>query len=115
MGTQLRHCAALSELPGSPGWLLLATGGTDARVTLYVRAPAAAAAATLGANAGAQPPQQQQQLPQQQGFQLACQLAGHENWVRSLAFAAVAGGSAGAPPALLLASASQDRCGANSL
>lgn len=78
--------------------LLLATGGTDTRVHLHVRPPRGS-------------------------FQPALQLAGHENWLRSLAFRHVwapagggggEGGRAGAARGrqVLLASASQDRCAA---
>jgi hypothetical protein len=45
-------------------------------------------------------------------FEPACSLAGHENWVRSLAFChatAGSGGAGAAPSQLLLASACQDR------
>lgn len=103
VGTKIQHCVALTDLPGAPGWLALAAGGTDSVVRLYTRAPPAVDPRT--ASAGPDPPQQEQQ-PQ---FQLACQLTGHENWVRGLAFAAARAQQPGGAPALLLASASQDR------
>jgi elongator complex protein 2 len=79
---------------------LLATGGTDRRVHLYVRPPGRGAL-----------------------FAPAASLEGHEAWVRGLAFCHVSGpdspaaeeGPGGAPAGegreLLLASVSQDRCG----
>ena len=60
------------HVPG--GRLVLALGGVDATISLLVRPPAGA-------------------------FSAACQLRGHQDWVRSLAFAHVApedGQSAGA-------------------
>ena len=64
----------------------MATGGTDSIIRLFVRAPGGE-------------------------FQLACQLKGHENWVKGLAFARVLEASRGGEvgESLLLASASQDR------
>lgn len=77
--------------PSSLARLVLATGGTDTRVHLYVRPPRGL-------------------------FQPAIKLTGHENWVRSLAFVhvwapadAAARTAAEGPRQLLLASASQDR------
>jgi hypothetical protein len=80
--------APASQLPDlpptpSPCSLLLASGGTDSAVTLYCRA------------AG------------RPDFELVTRLAGHENWVRGLAFTRVR--EAGGGVSLLLASASQDR------
>jgi WD40 repeat protein len=63
--------------------VLLASGGTDSAIRLYCRA------------AG------------RPGFELVTRLAGHENWVRGLAFTRVR--EAGGGVSLLLASASQDR------
>lgn len=74
--------------------LLLATAGTDATVHLHVQSPGGM-------------------------FTPAASLAGHENWIRSLAFCHASGssssdtasdGSSVAPGYVLLASASQDRC-----
>jgi hypothetical protein len=64
----------------------MATGGTDSNVRLFVRPPGG-------------------------DFQLACQLKGHENWVKDLAFARVLEPrkEGGMVESLLLASASQDR------
>eukprot|EP00798_Chlamydomonas_sp_ICE-L_P028012 gene28012-31109_t len=75
----------------SGGGMLLATGGTDSTVYLYVRPPGGE-------------------------FSLSCKLTGHENWVRSISFCHVAnttdsGAYAGQSTELLLASASQDRYG----
>jgi WD40 repeat protein len=92
VGRHIQHCCALAPLPGDPQYIVLATGGTDSLIRLWLRAP------------GGQ-------------FQLSCQLTGHENWVRGLAFAAVAEegvgpgeqGDGAAGVSLLLASASQDR------
>ncbi|PNH02867.1 hypothetical protein TSOC_011120, partial [Tetrabaena socialis] len=102
-----RHQRAMEAAPASlascpiadiPLLTLLATGGTDRRVALYLRPPGGGGR-----------------------FSLACALEGHENWVRGVAFchvraeeAAAAGGAAGgaeAAPQLLLASVSQDRYG----
>ncbi|KAL6746553.1 WD40-repeat-containing domain protein, partial [Haematococcus lacustris] len=66
-GGHIQHALALTHLPGQPDWLLLATGGTDARVHLFIRPPPGPAG-----GAGA--------------FQPSAVLAGHENWIRSLAF-----------------------------
>ncbi|KAG1654228.1 hypothetical protein FOA52_004504, partial [Chlamydomonas sp. UWO 241] len=93
-GTHIQQAVALTHIPGDPTTLLLATGGTDKAVHLYVRAPG-----------------------RDSHFELACSLAGHENWVRSLAFCHAtivnSGGrgadSAAASSQLLLASACQDR------
>ena len=98
-GSHIQQAVALTHLPMEPSWLILATGGTDKLVRLYLRAPG----------------------PDTQ-FVEVCRLPGHDNWVRSLAFchARVGGGSAAssadrreaAPEVeLLLASASQDRYG----
>lgn len=96
MGTQTQLCVDVIELPGAPGWVAMATGGADNAVRLHVRPPGGE-------------------------FQLQCKMAGHENWVRSVAFVRVreegAGGGAvgaaaegaGGEEVLLLASASQDR------
>jgi elongator complex protein 2 len=71
--------AALAAPPGAPAAALLALGAADGRVHLLVRPPGAGAR-----------------------FTLACELGGHADWVRALAFT-----PRGAD--LLLASASQDR------
>lgn len=80
VGHQLQDCTAVAALPGTPGWLLLAAGGVDGAVRLYTCPPGG-------------------------HFQLACKLAGHQDWVRGLAFtqldgeawcAAAAGPTAGA-------------------
>jgi hypothetical protein len=107
VGSQIQHCVALAELPEDPGWLVMATGGTECSIRLFVRGPTAAAAGDAsGADAGSQ--QQQQQR-----FVLQCQLKGHENWVRAVQFARVAEAAPGLPGgqrvSLLLASAAQDR------
>ena len=86
LGTHIQQAVALTHLPSDPSWLLLATGGTDKQVHLYVRPPGAGSA-----------------------FAPACRLAGHENWVRGLDFCHTRGAGGGFE--LLLASASQDRYG----
>ncbi|KAL4426818.1 hypothetical protein ABPG77_006604 [Micractinium sp. CCAP 211/92] len=80
LGHRLPGCAALAALPADPGWLLLALGGVDSTVRLLLCPP----------GEGAQ-------------FELVCQLAGHQDWVKGLAFAQMDDGK------LLLASASQDK------
>ncbi|GAX74942.1 hypothetical protein CEUSTIGMA_g2388.t1 [Chlamydomonas eustigma] len=99
VGNHIQQAAALTHLPSAPSWLILATGGTDKAVHLYIR-----------------PPGHDSQ------FSSVCKLQGHDNWVRSLAFchAKVPGakhgqevvtGGAEESVELLLASASQDRYG----
>jgi hypothetical protein len=113
VGSQIQHCVALTELPEDPGWLVMATGGTECSIRLFVRGPAAAAASEAVTADEASPQQQQQQQQQQQRFVLQCHLKGHENWVRAVQFARVAEAAPGLPGgqrvSLLLASAAQDR------
>jgi elongator complex protein 2 len=66
VGFQLQDCAALAALPADPAWLLLALGGVDGIVRLYCCSP------------GGQ-------------FEAVCKLAGHQDWVRGLAFAQLDG------------------------
>ncbi|KAL4430983.1 hypothetical protein ABPG75_006239 [Micractinium tetrahymenae] len=80
LGHRLPGCAALAPLPADPGWLLLALGGVDSAVRLYLC-----------------PPGQGSQ------FEPVCQLGGHQDWIKGLAFAQMDDGK------LLLASASQDK------
>ncbi|GIL68204.1 hypothetical protein Vafri_21466 [Volvox africanus] len=95
VGTKMQTTAAMTQLPLDPEWTLLATGGTDRKVHLYVRPPASAIdSATTGSGR----------------FASACVLEGHENWIRGVAFCCVEGPAA-AGPQLLLASVSQDRYG----
>lgn len=82
-GTKLQHCAALAPLPSDPDTLLLALGGVDGKVRLLL--------------------QNKSSGTDFSDFSPACELNGHQNWVRGLAFTQQ--GSK-----LVLASASQDRC-----
>ena len=66
VGFQLQDCAALAALPADPAWLLLALGGVDGIVRLYCCPP------------GGQ-------------FEAVCKLAGHQDWVRGLAYAQLEG------------------------
>ncbi|GLI63733.1 hypothetical protein VaNZ11_006797 [Volvox africanus] len=96
VGTKIQTTAAITQLPLDPEWTLLATGGTDRKVHLYVRPPASAIdSVTTGGGR----------------FTSACVLEGHENWIRGVAFCCVEGPAAAAGPQLLLASVSQDRYG----
>lgn len=82
LGHRLPGCVALAALPADPGWLLLALGGVDSTVRLLLCPP----------GEGAQ-------------FELVCQLAGHQDWVKGLAFAQMDGELGARPsdgaPALL--------------
>eukprot|EP00887_Chlorella_sp_A99_P005490 scaffold1.g5490.t1 len=78
VGLHMQGCAAVARLPADPGWLLLALGGVDSQVRLLACPPGGE-------------------------FAEACRLAGHQDWVRGLAFAQMDDGR------LLLASASQDK------
>lgn len=60
-GTGLQHAAALVQVPQAPGHVLLATGGSDLAVHLYLQTPGGK-------------------------FSHIADLAGHENWIRDLAF-----------------------------
>ncbi|KAG2482428.1 hypothetical protein HYH03_018632 [Edaphochlamys debaryana] len=88
VGTRMQTTAAMTHLPLDPDWTVLAMGGTDRCVGLFVRPPGPGAS-----------------------FAPACSLEGHENWVRGVAWCHVAPAGPGAPPQLLLASVSQDRYG----
>lgn len=109
-GPQIQHCVALARLPEDPDWLVMATGGTDSTVRLFVRGPSSSSSSERA------PGQQQQQQNgvlglQDSGFRLQCQLKGHENWIRGVAFAAVRETAADGADrvSLLLATAAQDR------
>ena len=91
-GIKLQHCCALAPLPTDPQSLLLALGGVDGHVRLLLR---------NGCHPDAD-------------FEPVCELAGHQNWIRGLAFTALDGGGGKQQQQkkkkkLLLASASQDR------
>jgi hypothetical protein len=109
VGSQIQHCVALAELPEDPEWLVMATGGTECSIRLFVRGPAAAASEAAAADEASSQQQQQQR------FVLQCQLKGHENWVRAVQFERVAEAASDLPGgqrvSLLLASAAQDRWG----
>jgi len=124
---QIQHCVALATLPEDPECVLMATGGTDSSVRLYVRNAACSnnnSSSSYCNGSATGTPQQQVQQPQQQegagggqggAFDLQCQLRGHENWVKGVTFTrvqepAVQQGQAGRV-SLLLASAGQDRYG----
>lgn len=77
-GTRLQHCAALCTLPSNSSCCMLALGGVDGQVRIFCREE------------------------ENTEFRAACNLTGHQNWVRGLALAPRGQG-------LLLASASQDR------
>lgn len=66
LGHQLQACASLAPLPSDPDWVLLALGGVDAIVRLYLCSPAGQ-------------------------FEAVCQLAGHQDWIKGLAFAQLDG------------------------
>jgi hypothetical protein len=120
---------ALALLPEDPACVLMATGGTDSTVRLYVREAADSNGSSMAA-AGSDPGQQQQQDAGSDNndnsssgsagpsFQLQCQLKGHENWVKGVAFQQVqetpaqpSGQPGAGAVSLLLASAGQDRYG----
>ncbi|KAK9841002.1 hypothetical protein WJX81_004992 [Elliptochloris bilobata] len=67
VGSRMQHAAALTEVPGEPGWVLLAVGSVDNSVRLLLAPPGG-------------------------DFAPACRLTGHTDWVRSLAFQQVGGG-----------------------
>ncbi|KAK9803860.1 hypothetical protein WJX73_009548 [Symbiochloris irregularis] len=78
-----KHAAALTCIPGHDrAWIMLALGGVDNAIRLFVR-------------------------PAEGNFQAACKLKGHADWIRSLAFTSAESSSQGQKT--LLASASQDR------
>ncbi|KAL0035271.1 hypothetical protein WJX79_009557 [Trebouxia sp. C0005] len=82
-----QHCLAVTQLPDQPGWLLLALGGVDCIIRLLLAAPGG-------------------------DFKQVCCLAGHADWVRSLAFTHLPPSQTDPNPGLghvLLASASQDK------
>lgn len=87
VGRSVQHSVALTSLPDEPERVLMATGGCDSIIRLW-----------LGHQGG--------HSTGPEGFQEVCRLQGHENWVRCLAFALVRGP---AGTTILLASASQDR------
>jgi WD40 repeat protein len=130
VGTRMQHCVALAALPGDPACVLMATGGTDSIIRLFVSAGSSGSSHD-GANgqcaaaaSGQEQAQQQQLLPP---FELQCQLRGHDNWIKGLALTCVCEdgpGPAGSTAcqqqqqqqgsgrlSLLLASAGQDRYG----
>lgn len=133
VGRQIQHCVALATLPEDPHCVLMATGGTDSTVRLYVREGSSCAdiapstdstcAGTPNGHAGVLQENLQDSLggkdtmpAQSPCFQLQCQLKGHENWVKGVSFQHVqesAGPHAGQHGcvSLLLASAGQDRYG----
>ncbi|KAL4524822.1 hypothetical protein Ndes2526A_g06926 [Nannochloris sp. 'desiccata'] len=82
--TRLQHCSAITALPSEPNSLLLALGGVDGKVRLLLSSS--------------------QESNHNNEFKLVCELAGHQNWVRGLAFTHLKDGS----NKFLLASASQD-------
>lgn len=118
VGRQIQHCVALATLPEDPSCVLLASGGTDSTVRLYVRDPDSSSNYNSMAAAADQHLQQQECAgisTAGPSFQLQCQLKGHENWVKGVAFQKVRElsaqpGQQGAV-SLLLASAGQDRYG----
>ncbi|KAK9839355.1 hypothetical protein WJX84_011776, partial [Apatococcus fuscideae] len=83
VGFRMQLCATLASVQGCPGWAMLALGGVDGLIRLMVRSP-------LG------------------DFQASCELKGHGDWVRSVAFT-WAGPDSPQGERLLLASASQDK------
>lgn len=68
LGHSLPGCAALAPLPADPGWLLLALGGVDSAVRLFLCPPGEGGL-----------------------FEPVCQLAGHQDWIKGLAFAQMDG------------------------
>jgi WD40 repeat protein len=123
VGRQIQHCVALATLPEDPHCVLMATGGTDSTVRLYVREDSSCAGMPNG-HAGVLQDNLQDSLGVEQSpqhlhgpcFQLQCQLKGHENWVKGVSFQHVqesAGPHSGQHGcvSLLLASAGQDRYG----
>lgn len=85
MSMQVGQAYALRGFFCCCGRLLLASGGSDCQIHLWIRPPGPGAR-----------------------FSPTIKLAGHENWVRSLAFVRTRDVASGQPE-LLLASASQDR------
>jgi elongator complex protein 2 len=88
-GTKLQHCSTLTALPAEPQSLLLALGGVDGKVRLLLSSSSQDTTSTDSSS---------------NEFKLVCELSGHQNWVRGLAFTYLAKDSK-----ILLASASQDR------
>jgi WD40 repeat protein len=114
VGRQIQHCVALETLTEDPACVLMATGGTDSTVRLYVRDPSSIdSTAVPGQQDGAGTDANSSDAACT--FTLQCQLKGHENWVKGVAFQKVQEPSAQAGQAgavsLLLASAGQDRYG----
>lgn len=97
-GTRLQQCSALSTLPMHPSTLVLALGGVDAKVRLFLSSPPE--------TRSKEESHQQQQKRNYLHFAQVCELAGHQNWIRGVAFKASTQGSISK---LLLVSASQDR------
>ncbi|GAQ91522.1 hypothetical protein KFL_008000030 [Klebsormidium nitens] len=84
VGPKVMMSAAMTALSERGSRLLLALGGLDNAVHLYTSS-------------------------EHLQFSKVCSLTGHQDWVRSLAFAPRPNPSASNPPPLLLASGSQDR------
>jgi elongator complex protein 2 len=91
-GTKIQHCSAITALPSEPKCLLLALGGVDGKVRLL-----------LSSSPSSSPSSAQSNSMGSSEFKLMCELAGHQNWVRGLAFTHLKDSK------MLLASASQDR------
>jgi len=85
---KLKHCSAITSLPSEPKSLLLALGGVDGKVRLLLSSP-----------------QESNNSINTIDFKLVCELSGHQNWVRGLAFTRLKNSL----NKILLASASQDR------
>lgn len=121
VGRVIQHCVALATLPGNPGCVLMATGGTDSTIRLFVCDTSASTASSSSSSHGAASGTAQQahttaaaaSSPEVPTFKLQCQLKGHENWVKGVAFTAVRepAGQSGQQGgvSLLLATAGQDR------
>ena len=93
--TKLQHCSAITSLPFEPKSLLLALGGVDGKVRLLLSSTSQENNSTTTTTTS-----------RDSNFKPICELAGHQNWVRGLAFTRL---KADGLNKILLASASQDR------
>jgi hypothetical protein len=61
VGTQIQHCVALASLPNNTDVIVMATGGTDSHVRLFVRMPGVASDMLVAEKQEPDAKQQQQQ------------------------------------------------------
>ena len=102
-GTKLQHCSAITALPSDHQNLILALGGVDGKVRLLLSSSSQSTTTHSTTN------ENFKNSTSLGEFKLVCELAGHQNWVRGLAFTYQKDGDDSKNSKILLASASQDR------